>query len=231
MAGQRIGLIVPSSNTVMEPDLHRSLPASVVISTTRIFLEEVTREAELRMIHQDLPHALRLIKTTEPQMVVFGCTSAGSLGGLTHDDAIARMIERETGSQALTVLGALLPQLRSIHPRRIAVFTPYIDDLTDAVARSLAETGFSIAKAAGMGIRDNLKIGVTTPGEIASFVESCMLNVSADCVFLSCTNWQALDAIPPLQQRLNLPVLSSNQSVVNALRIAIPGVASQDVSH
>ena len=230
MARQRIGLIVPSSNTVMEPDLHRSFPDSAVISTTRIFLEEVTRKAERRMIRQDLLQALRLIKTTKPQIVVFGCTSAGSLGGLRQDDAIARTVERKTGSQAVTVLGAVLLQLHSIRPRRIAMFTPYIDDLTNAVARSLIEAGFSIAKAVGMGIRDNRRIGATTPGEIASFVESRMLNISADCVFLSCTNWQAQAAIPLLQKRLNLPVLSSNQSVVNAVGIAL-GIALQHAPH
>ena len=41
----RVGLIVPSSYTVIEPDFHRAMGSSVVISTTRIFLEQVTREA------------------------------------------------------------------------------------------------------------------------------------------------------------------------------------------
>jgi maleate isomerase len=81
----RIGLIVPSSNTVMEPDFHQQMGRTAIISTTRIFLEEVTREEELRMLHNDLPKATELIRTTAPDVVIFGCTSAGALGTLAHE--------------------------------------------------------------------------------------------------------------------------------------------------
>jgi len=74
----RVGLIVPSSNTVMESDFHRLLGAGCAISTSRVYLEQVTRDAEQAMIDDDLPKALRLIKTTDPHLIVFGCTSAGS---------------------------------------------------------------------------------------------------------------------------------------------------------
>jgi len=123
----RIGLIVPSSNTVMEPDFHRHFPAPAIVSTTRIFLETVTREAELRMLEDDLPKAIQLIKTTAPDVVVFGCTSAGALG---TDDHIAEMIDQATKAHPVTVLGAVITNLQRIAPRKLAVFTPYIDDLT-----------------------------------------------------------------------------------------------------
>src|SRR6266850_4930312 len=93
LRAMRIGLIVPSSNTVMEPDFHRHFTQPNVVSTTRILLEQVTREAEIRMLREDLPRAVQLIKTTAPDVVVFGYTSAGSLQGLVHDDGIGAMIE------------------------------------------------------------------------------------------------------------------------------------------
>jgi len=74
----RVDLIVPSSNTVMEPDFHQHLAASTV-STTRILLEQMIddRDAEIRMLEKDLPRAAQLIRTTDPDVVVFGRTSAG----------------------------------------------------------------------------------------------------------------------------------------------------------
>lgn len=50
-----VGLIVLSSNTVMEPDFHRELGAGSAISTARIYLEQVTRDAEKSMIEDHLP--------------------------------------------------------------------------------------------------------------------------------------------------------------------------------
>jgi maleate isomerase len=217
----RIGLIVPSSNTVMEPDFHRHLGQTAMVSTTRIFLESVTREAETRMLEDDLPTATELIRTTAPEVVVFGCTSAGALGTLAHDRTIGEAIEKITGARAITVLQAVLSQLRVIGPRKLAVFTPYIPDLTDGVASSLAEAGFPPLKATGMGIQSNLEIGRVTPAEIVDFVESQIEGSAPDCIFLSCTNWRAIEAIEPLHRKLGIPVVSSNQSAIDLVRKAI----------
>src|SRR6185503_10073386 len=148
----RVGLIVPSSNTVMEPDFHRVLGAACAISTSRVYLEQVTRDAEQTMIDDDLPKALRLIKTTDPHVIVFGCTSAGSLGGLQSDAGIARRIEELTGVRALTVVGSVVEQLKTIQPRTVAVFTPYREELTRTVSDCVVEAGFRLGPVAGMGI-------------------------------------------------------------------------------
>jgi maleate isomerase len=216
----RIGLIVPSSNTVMEPDFHRHLGQAAIVSTARIFLESVTREAETRMLEDDLPKAAKLIRTTAPDVVVFGCTSAGALGTLVHDSAIGETIEKLAGAPAITVLHAVLSQLRVIGPRKLAVFTPYISDLTEGVASSLTEAGFPPLKAAGMGIQFNLEIGRVTPAEIVDFVESQIGGSAPDCIFLSCTNWRAIEAIEPLHRKLGIPVISSNQSAIDLVRHA-----------
>ena len=213
----RIGLIVPSSNTVMEPDFHRNLGQAAMVSTTRIFLESVTREAETRMLEDDLPKAAELIRTTAPDVVVFGCTSAGALGTLAHDGAIGETIAKITGARAITVLQAVLSQLGAIAPRKLAVFTPYIPDLTNGVASSLTEAGFPPLIASGMGIRANLEIGRVTPDQIIDFVESQIEGSAPDCIFLSCTNWRAIEAIEPLHRKLGIPVVSSNQAAIVAV--------------
>jgi maleate isomerase len=214
----KVGLVVPSSNTVMEPDFHRQLGAACAISTARIYLELVTRDAEEAMIADDLPKALRLIKTTDPHVIVFGCTSAGSLGGLDSDAAIARRIEEATGVPGVTVVGSVVEQLHAIGPRRVAVFTPYMDDLTRSVSQCVVDAGYELVKTAGMGILHNRDIGRVAPAEIVEFVEREFAGVDADCIFLSCTNWQAIDAIAVLRQRLSVPVLSSNQATIEAVR-------------
>lgn len=216
----RVGLIVPSSNTVMEPDFHRHLGPAALVSTTRIFLETVTRDAEVRMLEDHLPKAAELIRTTAPDVIVFGCTSAGALGTLAHDAAIGHKIESLAGARTITVLSAVMSRLRIIGPKKLAVFTPYIPDLTNGVASSLAEAGFPALKAAGMGIQSNLEIGRVTPEAIVDFVESQIEGLAADCVFLSCTNWRAIEAIEPLHKKLGIPIVSSNQSVIDAVRQA-----------
>jgi len=214
----RIGLLVPSSNTVMEPDFHRDIGPAGIVSTTRIFLEDVTRKSEIRMLEDELPKAVELIRTTAPDVVVFGCTSAGALGTLAHDDGIGEAINKRVGVGVVTVLRAVLTKLRTIAPRNVALFTPYTEDLTHCVASSLAEAGYPPVKAVGMGIRANLEIGRVTPSEIIRFVESQIEGCAPDCLFLSCTNWRAIETIEPLQQKLGMPVITSNQTAVDEVR-------------
>lgn len=222
----RIGLIVPSSNTVMEPDFHREFQRGGIVSTTRIFLEDVTREAEVRMLEEDLPQAVDRTRTSAPDVVVFGCTSAGSLGTLAHDDQIGAMIEKKTGARAVTVLRALVARLRALQPQRVALLTPYIEDLTSSVARSLAEAGFPPVKTCGMDIKSNLDIGRVTPREIVRFVEAQSAGIAPDCVVLSCTNWRAIEAIGPLREKLGVPVLTSNQAAIDIVRQTQRGAAA-----
>jgi maleate isomerase len=197
-----------------------------VISTTRIFLEQVTREAEIRMIEDDLPRALRLIKTTAPDIVVFGCTSAGSLNGIEFDAGIAKTIESQTGVRAVTIVASVASELRKIAAQRVAVFTPYREELTRTVAGCVREAGYTVAHAAGMGIVENLEIGRVEPAEIVKFVDSQMKSArsDADCLFLSCTNWQAIAALGDLRSRFGLPVISSNQAAIAACSMFHSGI-------
>ncbi len=223
-----IALIVPASNTVMEPDFHRHADANWNISTWRIFLEDVTREAEVRMLRDELPRTVRHIATTTPDLVVFGCTSAGSLDGLAHDRAVAEQIGKETGSAVITVVDAMVEHLRALSPMRVAVFTPYRPELTQSVAGCVAEAGYEVVAAKGMDLVDNREIGRRTPDEIVAFVRSNIAGTDADCVFLSCTNWRAMDAIEPLERELGLPVLSSNHVTLESVRRFLAGIAATE---
>jgi maleate isomerase len=207
----RIALIVPASNTVMEPDFHRTLGTAATVSTWRIHLESVTRAAEERMLAEELPRCLSHMEPTRPRLVVFGCTSAGALGGLAHDERMRRDISARVGAEVVTVVGSMASELSGAAARRVAVFTPYAPELTESVAGCVAEAGYEIATVRGMGILDNREIGAMEPAAIVDFVRAGMRGVSADALFLSCTNWRALEAIGPLHAELGLPLLSSNQ--------------------
>lgn len=214
-----LALIVPSHNTVMEPDFHGErddFPWTV--NTWRLSQESVTRDDEIRMLEEELPGCLDEIGTMEPDVVVFGCTSAGSLGGLANDREMIEDIRARTGARVVTVISSMLTELEDLSPRRVAVFTPYVEELTVSVADCVVEAGYELACAKGMGLANNRDIGRVTPPEIIDFVRNGMVGVSTDCVFLSCTNWRAIEAIDALQVELGVPVLSSNQVSLNASR-------------
>ena len=144
--------------------------------------------------------------------MVFGCTSAGALGGLEHDARLKDRIEEAVGAQVVTVVGSMVSELAAASAARVAVFTPYAEDLTHSVAACVEAAGYDVVQATGAGILDNRQIGAMAPQAIVDFVSEHLRD--ADALFLSCTNWRAIEAIDSLSERLRLPVLSSNQGTL-----------------
>ena len=60
-----------------------------------MYLEETTPEGESAMLDDYLPTAVNDLRSARPDVVVFGCTSAGALRG---NDYEAELIERDRGA-------------------------------------------------------------------------------------------------------------------------------------
>ena len=208
-----VALIVPHSNTVMGRDFQRMGGEAFDVTTWRIQLDAVTREAEERMLGPTLDGRLEEIAPTRPSLVVFGCTSAGALGGLDHDARVGQRIADATAAPVVTVVGSMVEQLAALSPSRVAVFTPYVDDLTRSVSACVREAGYEVPLERGAGLVDNEALGRMEPERIVDFVTGELRKADADvdAVFLSCTNWRAAEALDAASAALGVPVLSSNQ--------------------
>jgi maleate isomerase len=214
----RIALLVPSSNTVMENDLHRALPSDrFTVHTDRMLLLEATREAEIRMIEEYARPAAKDVGTTNPDLLVFGCTSGGSLGGLDHDAKICRDLGELAGCPALGTVTAVSEALRHANARKIALITPYIEDLTRSVAIALESDQREVVVAHGMGITVNVALADPEPQDIVRFAADKLQGVSFDTLFVSCTNFRSLEAKPALEATFGVPVITSNSAVVDAI--------------
>lgn len=215
---KRIALLVPSSNTVMENDLHAALPKSrYTVHTDRMYLVETTRECEIRMIEEFAPQAAADLGTVRPDLLVFGCTSAGSLFGLEYDRKVCAELGRRAGCESLGVISSVENALQRAGAGRVAVLTPYNPDLTRSVAAAVAG-GREIVGAFGMGITDNVALADPTPEEIFRFGVEKLARVPFDSIFLSCTNFRAYEARGLFESEFRVPVVTSNGAVVEEIR-------------
>lgn len=214
----RVALVVPSSNTVMENDLHAALPKDrVTVHTARMYLTETTPEAEERMIERDAPKAADDLGTLKPDVLVFGCTSGGSLHGLAFDAQICRDLGERAGCPAIGVISSVSAALRRRDLGTVAVITPYIESLTEAVGRTVGESGMEVVAAHGMGIDVNVALADPTPGDIAEFARARLDGVTFDGLFVSCTNFRSFEAIGRLEEIFGCPVVTSNSATIEAL--------------
>lgn len=214
----RIALLVPSSNTVMENDLHWALPKDrYSIHTDRMYLVETTREAETAMIEKYARPAATDVGTVKPDLLVFGCTSGGSLFGLEFDESFSNSLGDLAGCPALGTASAAARALTNARAKRLALIAPYNEDLTDSVAKALSDGGREVVAAHGMGITDNVELATPTPHDIVEFARQKLKGLTFDTLFLSCTNFRSFEAKSELERIFGTKVLTSNSSVVEAI--------------
>ncbi len=216
--GHRVGLLVPSSNTVMEVDFYRHLPASATVHTGRMYMEATTVKGEEEMLDDHCLPTAADVATAKPDLMVFGCTSAGALRGNEYDADLCRRISDVAGKPTVSVIESVRRKLMSLQVRRVAVLTPYIEDLNVRIKASVEDDGIEVASIHGMGISVNFNLALVEPPEILAFArEKLGANPAVDALFISCTNYQAVATLPRLKEAYDMPIVTSNQAALEAV--------------
>jgi maleate isomerase len=147
----RIGLMVPTGNSVMEPEFQRMAPEGVTTHANRVELKDVTPASLLEM-EGDAARSARQIAQTRVGVIAFGCTSGSFVGGPGYDDRLIRIIEGETGVRATTTTTAVIRALNAFGISRIALATPYTNEVTKLEVDYLQASGFEVTNWQGGGI-------------------------------------------------------------------------------
>lgn len=215
---QRVGLLIPSSNTVMEVDFYRHLPPSATVHPGRMYMEATTVKGEEEMLDDHCLPTAGDVATAKPDVVVFGCTSAGALRGNAYDGELCRRISDVTGKPTVSVIESVRRRLMGLDVRRVAVITPYIEDLNARIKASVEDDGIEVASIHGMGISVNFNLALVEPPQILAFVRAKLGPApDADALFISCTNFQAVATLPQLKAVYDMPIVTSNQAALEAV--------------
>ena len=222
--------MIPSSNTMMEVDFARDLPPGTALHTARMFMEDTTPAGENRMLDEFALPAARDLGTARPDVVVFGCTSAGALRGNDYDTQLCERIGELAGAPVVSTIGAVRAAIQASGATSIGVITPYVDELNEKIKASIEADGAHVATITGLGITDNFEIAEVGHDEIVAFAGRALGPLAAGSgiglVFASCTNFGAMAARPAIAERLGLPVVTSNQAVLAAAVARLPTLAA-----
>lgn len=213
---RRIGLLVPSSNTVMEADFNRHAPAGWTVHTARMYMEETTAEGEARMLDDFAFPAVRDLATARPHVIVFGCTSAGALRGNDYDAWLTAEIAQRTGVATVSVIRSVREELLAVRASRLVVVTPYIDELNARVQASLENDGLTVLGIKGLGITENFRIAEVPGSDIVELARQAVTGLQPDALFVSCTNLPAMGVLSRLRSMFAFPVVTSNQAALDA---------------
>ena len=224
----RLGLIVPSTNSVVEPEFQHYAPVGVSTLATRVPVAEARDESEkvatIVAMRDRIPAAAAELSDVRPNVVAYACTSGSFLEGRDSDEKTCCELVAITGVPSLTTSTAVVAALRSVRAKKIAVITPYIESVAAGARAYLDQHGFDVVAHSDLGLLSNLEKG-RLPADACSRLARGTNLADADAVLICCTNWRSLDVVAKLERDLGRPVISSNLSTLWA-SLVLAGIAS-----
>ena len=208
-SGRRIGLLVPSSNTTMEAEFNRMATEDISVHAARMMLEDVTKEELVRMA-EHAKRAAELLATAGVDVLVYGCTTGSLVGGVEWEERLVNGIEEETGVQTVSTSRAVVDALKELGADKVAVATPYTEDLNSLERAFLESYEFKVVSMKGLSLVSNLEVGRTDLAIVEELVRST--TDGEDTIFVSCTNLPTISLIERLEGDLQKPIVTSNQA-------------------
>jgi len=219
----RLGILVPSANIVMEPDMYRMIPKGVTAHFARVWITEDTPE-ELEKMIDYVPRASIELSHALVDVYGFGCTSGSLVKGIDYDKEIIAKIEKETGMPATTTATACIQAFKEYGINKISLATPYEKWLNKKEKIFFEDTGVQVISMDGLELPEAEAIASVDPGHIYRMARA-VDRPDADAIFISCTDFRGVEVIQMLEQDLGKPVFTSNQVTLWAM-LRLAGVKS-----
>ncbi len=215
-----IGLIIPSSNRLTEPQFNQYAPSGVGIHITRLRMTGKWRNppSELK---KSLAEAAEAISDVKPGVIVFHCTANSMENGLAGEKELVDTVEQASGCRTITTARAITEAFKQFGIKKLVLISPYVKETNAHEVNYLSEAGYTVLHELGLGLETHAYSSVTPEQWVKVVKENT--RPDADGYFLSCTNTRMIEAIPELERDLGKPVVNSNQATLWAClkRLAI----------
>ena len=216
----RIGVLVPFTNSNLEPDMALMRPVGVSLHFARMGGYDADEIPDADQMHglgaADLDAPLALLMGVKPDVILYGCTSATLTHGPAFDHALAQRIRSASGAATVTAAGALAHALNTLGVSRIGFASPYVPAINDLAIGFLAQGGVqTIARSEVSETLGNDGQGALTP-EAVFELGLAADHPEAQALVLSCTDMRSAEVLERLEKAVGKPVICSNQAMVFA---------------
>jgi maleate isomerase len=221
---QKFAVLVPSTNTSVQPEFDAMRPAGVTNHISRIRIpnialhtdEDFQRLIELIAAAQD--EAVDSVMSCEPDRLVLGISAETFWDGLKASRDLKRHLEERTRLPVSMGSEACAAAFQALGIRRIAVVTPYQPVGDRNVQRFFEESGYEVKRIKGLRCESPVKIAHVTEAQL----RDALLEVDGDDIdgiIQVGTNLAMARLAGSASQWMKRPVVAINTAIYwNALR-------------
>lgn len=212
----RLGVLTPSSNTALEPltqALLGGLPdASAHFSRFRVTQIALDAGALAQFDDSRILAAAELLADAKVQVIGWSGTAAGWMG-FEQDRRLCERITALTGIPATTAVLALNDLLALRGVERLALVTPYTQDVQDRIAGNYRAIGIDVVAERHLSIRDNHAFGLVQPAQLRRMIDE-VAQARPQAIATYCTNLRAAPLAPAVERELGIPLLDTVATTV-----------------
>lgn len=207
----RIGILVPSSNTALEPLVQAMLAGLADVSAhfsrlpvTRI---DLSPSGVAQFNAQPVVDASKLLADALVDVICWNGTSSGWLGFDT-DRRLAEAVTAETGIPFVTSVLALNEAMEKAGISDFGLVTPYTGDVQEKIVENYARAGFECRAERHIGITRNFDFATVPSADLERLVGEVAASRPA-MITTFCTNLKAAHLAENLEAAHGIPLYDS----------------------
>lgn len=222
MLGQRerFGVIIPSTNTVVEHDFTMIRPERVTFHYGRMYLPRPTLGSDedfldlIDQIRGSIGVAVRDVVSCHPTSMLMGMSAETFWGGVEGNAAFEQRISEMTGGQRVsTGASSCRAALETFGVERISVFSPYQPVADVQVSTYFTEAGFDVRHVTGLRCASATAIAEVAPDHLEQVVAE-LDDDEVQAIVQVGTNLSFVRQAADLEQRLGKPVVAINAATL-----------------
>jgi maleate isomerase len=212
---RKLAVIIPSTNTIVEPDFHRMAVPGVTSHMSRIHIrdQDLSSDAQfiklLDQIRQEIGHAVARALTCQPDAMVMGMSAETFWEGVEGNRRFTRRLEEMSGLRVTTGAEACERALAVFRAKRISVVTPYQPVGDQNVVRFFSDLGAEVVSIKGLRCPSAVAIAHVTEDALRGALREVDSD-RVDALVQVGTNLSMLRLADEAERWLHKPVIAIN---------------------
>jgi len=218
-----LGMLTPSSNTILEPVTTAMLAGlpEVTAHFSRFRVTEIALSgpALAQFDDSEILRAAELLAHAKVNVIAWNGTSSGWLG-FERDVRLCERIREATGITACTAMLALNEILQIAGAKRVGFVTPYLDDVQARINDNYRKAGHEVVAERHLGMQDNFSFSEITAAQMRAMTGE-VAAARPDAIAIVCTNMRGAPLAEELEAKHGIPLYDTVSTTVwKSLKVA-----------
>jgi maleate isomerase len=209
---RRVGMLTPSSNTVLEPYTSAMFApfgdaGTVHYARFRVVEISMSGASQGQFEMEPILEAAHRLAEAKVDLICWNGTAAAWLG-LDRDRALCARIEAETGVPASSTMLAFEAAIAARGVRRLALVTPYLSEIQERIIANYAAMGIGVVADERLEDKGNFSFGEYGADHVAGMIRR-VAKAAPDAIAVMCTNFRGAPHAAAIEAETGIPVLDS----------------------